>query len=81
MKNLPDIRNEILNNCVLNKCDLSKTTIQRLKNWKLKIDDNDSKLLAEEGEDELIGLGERYQSRFPDLMPEKYDNKTFKVDF
>lgn len=81
MKDLPDVRNEIVANCEANNCDLSKATISRLKNWKFKLTDKDAMRLAEEGEDELIGLAERYQSRFPKLMPEKFNNETFKFKF
>lgn len=81
MKDLPDVRNEIVANCEANDCYLSKATILRLKNWKFTLTDKDAMRLAEEGEDELIGLAERYQSRFPKLMPEKFNNGTFKVFF
>jgi len=35
--------------------------------------------LAVEGENEMIDLGERYQARFPYLMPETFNNQTYKV--
>lgn len=39
----------------------------------------DEKKLTHEGEDELMELAERFQKRFPELLPETYSNSSFKV--
>lgn len=39
----------------------------------------DEKRLAHEGEDEMVELAERFQNRFPQILPDVYTNSTFKV--
>lgn len=63
----------------MNKTDLSHDTIIKLNKWKLKFTKDDMMNLAKEGENEMIDLGERYQSRFPTIMPETYHKKSYKV--
>lgn len=81
IKDLPELQNIILNNYKLNKTYLSPESIIHLANWKLKFTENDMMNLVEEGENEMIDLGERYQSRFHDIMPETYNNKSYKFKY
>jgi multiple inositol-polyphosphate phosphatase/2,3-bisphosphoglycerate 3-phosphatase len=43
------------------------------------VEEADEKRLAHEGEDEMVELAERFQNRFPQILPEVYTNSTFKV--
>lgn len=63
----------------MNKTNLTHDTIIKLSNWKLGFTKNDMMNLAKEGENEMIDLGERYQSRFPTIMPEIYNKRSYKV--
>lgn len=79
MEQLVELRDKILLNCNAGNCNLTDTQLINLANWKFSIDKNKEMTLAEEGGVEMRGLAERYQSRFPELMPDKYDNRTYKV--
>ncbi|KAF7417554.1 hypothetical protein HZH68_000207 [Vespula germanica] len=81
IKNLPELQKIILNNYKMNKTDLSRDTIIKLNKWKLKFTKDDMMNLAKEGENEMIDLGERYQSRFPTIMPETYHKKSYKFKY
>ncbi|XP_044015601.1 multiple inositol polyphosphate phosphatase 1-like isoform X2 [Aphidius gifuensis] len=81
-KNLQLLRDQILTKCNLSKCNLSTVQINRLKNWKTQFTEaSQPRMLVKEGEQELFGLGQRYQSRFPNLMPKKFTNQTIKLKF
>ncbi|XP_043496791.1 multiple inositol polyphosphate phosphatase 1-like [Polistes fuscatus] len=80
-KDLLKLKEIILNNYKMNETNLSHDIIINLANWKMRFTENDTMNLAEEGENEMIDLGERYQSRFPTIMPETYDNKTYKFKY
>ncbi|XP_063973930.1 multiple inositol polyphosphate phosphatase 1 [Diachasmimorpha longicaudata] len=75
------IKEGVIKQCDSGNCGLTKKQLKRLRDWKTDLKDGDEMRLTEEGENEMIGLGERFQERFPELMPEKYDNKTFKFKF
>ncbi|XP_046838609.1 multiple inositol polyphosphate phosphatase 1-like isoform X2 [Vespa crabro] len=81
IKNLPELQKIILNNYKMNKTNLSHDTIIKLSNWKLRFTKNDMMNLAKEGENEMIDLGERYQSRFPNIMPEIYNKRSYKLKY
>jgi multiple inositol-polyphosphate phosphatase/2,3-bisphosphoglycerate 3-phosphatase len=53
--------------------------IAALRVWSPHVEETDEKRLAHEGEDEMVELAERFQNRFPQILPEVYRNSTFKV--
>ncbi|XP_032594962.1 multiple inositol polyphosphate phosphatase 1 isoform X4 [Drosophila grimshawi] len=56
--------------------------LNQLRHWNWDhIDANDEKLLVAEGEDELIELAERMQSRFPNLLPDIYNPEWFYMKY
>lgn len=61
------------------KTNLSPDDALLFKEWKLSFNQSDMMKLAMEGENEMIDLAERYQTRFPSLMPEIYNNETYRV--
>lgn len=76
---LPQLQHIILKNYENNMTSLSVDDAALFKKWKLSFTQRDMMKLATEGENEMIDLGERYQARFPSLMPETYNNQTYKV--
>jgi len=76
---LPQLQHIILKNYENNKTNLSAGDAALFKKWKLSLTQRDMMKLATEGENEMIDLGERYQARFPSLMPETFINQTYKV--
>lgn len=59
---------------------MSEIQIERLKQWKTNLtEQSEEEILVEEGENEMINLGKRFKSRFPDLISEKFTNQTFRV--
>lgn len=79
IEKLPKLQKIILDNYKQSKTECTEEDIDLFKEWKITFTEDDVMKLAEEGEDEMIDIGERYQSRFPTLMPEIYDNQTYKV--
>lgn len=79
MNQLLNIQANILDNCQRYGCPLNDIQRKRLAKWKLTFSKHDKMHLHSVGQDELIALGERFQSRFPQLMPEKYSNDSYKV--
>lgn len=76
---LPQLQHIILKNYETNTTSLSADDAALFKKWKLSLTQRDMMKLATEGENEMIDLGERYQARFPSLMPETYNNQSYKV--
>ena len=58
---------------------LCNEEITELQAWSPHVEEADEKRLAHEGEDEMIELAERFQNRFPEILPEIYTNSSFKV--
>lgn len=79
IEKLPKLQKIILDNYKKNESEFTDEDIDLFKEWKITFNEDDIMKLAEEGEDEMIDIGERYQSRFPTLMPEIYDNQTYRV--
>ena len=79
IKELPKLQAIILDNYERNRTDFTAEDAALLAAWSITFTEGDIMKLAEEGENEMIDLAERYQSRFPSLMPEIYDNRTYKV--
>lgn len=80
IKKLPELQQIILDSYAKNETQLIDDVATLLSEWKVTFTEDDIKNLTEEGENEMIDLAERYQSRFPSLMPEVYDNQTYKVN-
>lgn len=80
IENLPKLKKIILDNYKENKTKFTKEEAVLFKEWKISFSKDNIMKLTEEGEDEMIDIGERYQSRFPNLMPEIYNNQTYKVN-
>lgn len=81
IEELPRIKNLILNNYHDNKTTLTESDVAKLEKWELTFGPNHSKILAEEGENEMIDLAERFQSRFPKILNQNYDNATYKFKY
>ncbi|XP_011883684.1 PREDICTED: uncharacterized protein LOC105570842, partial [Vollenhovia emeryi] len=78
---LPELQHVILKNHANGATNLSADDVALFRGWKLPFGRGHMMKLALEGENEMIDLGERYQARFPSLMPEAFDNRTYKFRF
>ena len=78
---LPEIQKTILYNFNANKTTLNESEILKLAKWNISFKTEQSKTLSEEGENEMIDLAERFQSRFPNVLTQDYNNVTYKVKF
>ena len=58
---------------------LCSDIVRQLSKWTPEVENTDEKKLTHEGEDELLELAERFQRRFPKLLPEIYSNSSYKV--
>ncbi|CAL1684595.1 unnamed protein product [Lasius platythorax] len=81
INDLPQLQRIILENYENNITSLSADDAALFKKWKLSITQRNMMKLAVEGENEMIDLGERYQARFPSLMPEAYNNQTYRFRY
>ncbi|KAK1133946.1 hypothetical protein K0M31_011733 [Melipona bicolor] len=81
IEKLPKLQEIILENYKESKTEFIEEDIDLFKEWKITFTKDDVMKLTEEGEDEMIDIGERYQSRFPTLMPEIYDTQTYKFKY
>lgn len=79
IEQLPKLQAIILDNYERNSTDFTAKDAALLAAWRITFTEEDIMKLTEEGENEMIDLAERYQSRFPSLMPEVYDNRTYRV--
>lgn len=80
MKNdLSDVQEKIIKKFEKNHSELSSDFIRRLSKWKFSVKKDQAQHLTEEGENELIDLAERMQSRFPTLFVDNYKKELFKV--
>ncbi|XP_076289898.1 multiple inositol polyphosphate phosphatase 1 [Lasioglossum baleicum] len=81
IEKLPKLQQIILDNYQKGETNLNDEDIALFKDWKITFVENDTMRLADEGGNEMIDLAERYQSRFPSLMPEVYSNKTYRFKY
>lgn len=80
MKNdLSEIQERIIKKFEKNHSMLSSDFIRKLSKWKVGVNKDQAVHLTEEGENELIDLAERMQTRFPSLFLENYSKEFFKV--
>ncbi|XP_011170916.1 multiple inositol polyphosphate phosphatase 1 isoform X2 [Solenopsis invicta] len=78
---LPELQHVILKNYANGVINMSADDVALFRKWKLSFAQGNAMKLAVEGENEMIDLGERYQARFPILMPEAFNNQTYKFRF
>jgi len=76
---LPQLQHIILENYKNGTTSLSANDAALFKKWKPAVVLSDMMKLTTEGENEMIDLGERYQTRFSSLMPDIYNNETYNV--
>ncbi|PBC26190.1 Multiple inositol polyphosphate phosphatase [Apis cerana cerana] len=81
IEKLPKLKKIILDNYKENKTKFTKEEAVLFKEWKISFSEDNIMKLTEEGENEMIDIGERYQSRFSNLMPEIYNNQTYKFKY
>ncbi|XP_066595136.1 multiple inositol polyphosphate phosphatase 1 [Prorops nasuta] len=80
-KQLSNIQEAVIQNYNEGTINLTKDIINEFKNWSFDITIEDIMLLHTEGKNEMIDLAERFQSRFPSIMPEIYDNQTYRFKY
>ncbi|KAK3930957.1 Multiple inositol polyphosphate phosphatase 1 [Frankliniella fusca] len=78
---LPVLRDLIVKVHEDGRGNLCEGEIHQLLKWTPQLKEEDEKKLTHEGEDELLELGERFQKRFPELLPETYSNSSYKFQF
>ncbi|XP_021914875.1 multiple inositol polyphosphate phosphatase 1-like isoform X2 [Zootermopsis nevadensis] len=78
---LPVLRDSVIQNHKLKRGRLCNEEIAALQTWSSHVEETDEKRLAHEGEDEMVELAERFQNRFPQILPDVYTNSTFKFQF
>lgn len=85
VKNMHDVLEHlqlrIVESWINEKTQLSKDDIKPLLKWMPAIGENETGYMGivKEGALELYGLARRYQSRFPELMPNEYSKDIYKV--
>ncbi|KAJ8679356.1 hypothetical protein QAD02_015143 [Eretmocerus hayati] len=80
-KHLPEIQSKIIENFEIGNGHLSSIVVEKLRKWKISLKEDDAMKLVDEGENELIDLAERMQARFPTILKEDYDEKSFKFKY
>ncbi|OAD60200.1 Multiple inositol polyphosphate phosphatase 1 [Eufriesea mexicana] len=81
IEKLPELQKIILYNYEGNKTQFTEEDAALFKQWKITFNKDDVMNLTEEGELEMIDLAERYQSRFPTIMSEIYNNQIYKFKY
>ncbi|XP_044758615.1 multiple inositol polyphosphate phosphatase 1-like isoform X2 [Coccinella septempunctata] len=78
---LPQIRDLILKHNTISSEVLHNSDLMAFQKWDAKLHKKDSKKLTHEGQNELINIAERMQSRFPSLLSNIYSNTSYKFKF
>lgn len=79
---LYELHDTFPNSNEINKCRLYLGKLcneDEIKLWTVNKELDDTKRLTKEGEDELLGIAERMQLRFPHLLNQPYENTNFLV--
>lgn len=76
---LPELKEEILENHKNDIGNICKGDLKYLYGWLPHVEEIHEKHLTYEGEDEMVELAERFQKRFPNILPETYSNSSYKV--
>lgn len=82
MKNrLPQIRDLLLEKIKSPTDMIRGRDIDQFRKWKSKFQEDEEMNLAPEGEEEMIILAERMQSRFPEVFDKIYSNTSYNFKF
>lgn len=77
---LARIREQIIAATTQQNPTMCSDDIQRFQRWKPNPSSaEESHFLVAEGADEMIRLAERMQHRFPELLPDLYQNASYRV--
>lgn len=80
-RRLPEIKELILNSDKLPNDFIRNRDLDLLRSWKPSLDLDDENKLTHEGEEEMLLLAERMQSRFPEVFDNAYSNTTYKFKY
>ncbi|XP_066137495.1 multiple inositol polyphosphate phosphatase 1 isoform X2 [Euwallacea fornicatus] len=80
-KQLSNVRDLILNSESLPNDFVRNRDLDLFKKWKGNLDLEDETKLTHEGEEEMLLLAERMQSRFPEVFDNIYSNTTYKLKY
>ncbi|VEN59241.1 unnamed protein product [Callosobruchus maculatus] len=78
---LPLIKQKILESNNFPNEYVKNRDLDLFKKWKPSVDPKDEKKLAHEGEEEMLLLAERMQTRFPHVFDNVYSNTTYKFKY
>ncbi|ENN71133.1 multiple inositol polyphosphate phosphatase 1 [Dendroctonus ponderosae] len=78
---LPIIKNNVLNSKKVPNDFIKNRDLDLFKKWKWTVKLEDEKKLTHEGEDEMLLMAERMQSRFPEVFENVYSNTTYKFKY
>ncbi|XP_057666688.1 multiple inositol polyphosphate phosphatase 1 isoform X1 [Diorhabda carinulata] len=78
---LPEIKKIVLDSSALPNEFIKYRDMDLLRKWKISLDPDEKNKLTHEGEEEMLILAERMQSRFPNLFDEVYSNTSYKFKY
>lgn len=78
---LPEIQRKIIENEHLLTNHAKEIDLDLFKKWTITLENEDDNKLTHEGEEEMILLAERMQTRFPELFHSAYSNTSFKFKY
>ncbi|KAJ8939141.1 hypothetical protein NQ318_010896 [Aromia moschata] len=78
---LPQIKDLVVKNDGLPNDYIKNRDLDLLRTWKMKLDVKDEYKLTHEGEEEMLLLAERMQSRFPQIFDNVYSNTSYKFKY
>nr|CAI5859808.1 unnamed protein product [Callosobruchus analis] len=78
---LPLIKQKILESSNFPNEYVKNRDLDLFKKWKPSVDPRDEKKLTHEGEEEMLLLAERMQTRFPDVFDNVYSNTTYRFKY
>lgn len=74
---LPTLRDIIIEHNTKSNEFLYNSDLQAFKKWEIKLANTDKMKLTHEGEEEMLNISERMQSRFPSLLSNIYSNTSY----
>lgn len=78
---LPEIKDLILKYNTISSEFLHNSDLIALQKWQVKLAKKDSKKLTHEGQNEMIDIAERMQSRFPSLFSNIYSSTSYMFKY
>ncbi|XP_050297794.1 multiple inositol polyphosphate phosphatase 1 [Anthonomus grandis grandis] len=78
---LPEIKELILNSDSLPNEYIKHRDLDLFRKWKSTLDIRDENKLTHEGEEEMLLLAERMQSRLPEIFDNVYSNTSYKFKY